>query len=301
MSWLKGKKTVAVHDGNFHPDDVFSVALLSILHDGNIKVIRTRDEKEISKADIVADTGSVYDPDKDRFDHHQEGGAGFRDNKIAYSAFGLLWKKYGEKVCGSKKVADIIDRRLVEVIDADDCGVELCRPAIGGVFPFMFTDIIYSLRPTWNERGLDIDEMFFNAVDFTKAVLSREIKVAKDRVEALSLVEEVYLNSQDKRIIVFNEGYLPKNLLNNYPEPLLAVYKEKAGVNWRVTTIEISDESYQSRKNFPETWWGKKDEELAKVTGVADAVFCRNGGIYAGAKTREGAIKLAQKALENNK
>ena len=88
MWWSKNKKTVAVHDGNFHPDDVFAVATLSILLDGKIGVIRTRDEGEINKADYVLDVGHIYDPAKNRFDHHQEGGAGFRNG-----SFGVL-------VCG---------------------------------------------------------------------------------------------------------------------------------------------------------------------------------------------------------
>jgi uncharacterized UPF0160 family protein len=48
MNWLKSKKIVAVHNGNFHPDDVFSVALLSIIYNGGVKVVRTRDESFIS-------------------------------------------------------------------------------------------------------------------------------------------------------------------------------------------------------------------------------------------------------------
>lgn len=34
-------------------------------------VIRTRDEREIAKADIAIDVGGVFDPDRFRFDHHQ--------------------------------------------------------------------------------------------------------------------------------------------------------------------------------------------------------------------------------------
>ena len=182
MNWLKSKKVVAVHDGNFHPDDVFSVALLSILNSGKIKVIRTRDEGEISRADYVADVGHEHNPAKNRFDHHQEGGAGFRNNKITYSAFGLLWNEYGEKICGSKQVADILDKKLVAVIDADDDGFNLCQEVIPGIRPFLLTDIIYSMRPTWKENDLDINKIFLEAVDFAKEILLREIKITKDNM-----------------------------------------------------------------------------------------------------------------------
>ena len=74
---------------------------------------------------------------------------------------------------------------------------------------------------------------------------------------------------------------------------------------WRVTTIEKKEDTYEPRKNFPESWWGKNDGEFAKVSGVEDAVFCRNKGIFAGVKSKEGALKLAELALaeadKNNK
>ena len=58
------KVTIATHSGNFHPDDVFSVALFSIIFNGNIKVIRTRDATVYSKADFVIDVGGEYDSNK---------------------------------------------------------------------------------------------------------------------------------------------------------------------------------------------------------------------------------------------
>ena len=68
---------------------------------------------------------------------------------------------------------------------------------------------------------------------------------------------------------------------------------------WRVTTIEKSENTYEPRLNFPEAWWGKKGEDFAKITGIEDAIFCRNKGIFVGVKSKEGAIKLAQLALNN--
>jgi len=297
MFWDK-KIIVAVHSGNFHPDDVFSVALLSILYNGKIKVIRTRDEKIYSKADFAVDIGFVYDPSKNRFDHHQEGGAGTRSSGVKYSSIGLLWKSYGEKVCGSKTVADILEKKLIEVIDADDNGFDLNKSITNGIYPFTLTDAIYSIGPTWKENFLDIDETFLRAVKFVKEILLREIKVVGDRVEAENMVEEIYKKSEDKRVIIFDGRYLPHGLLSNYPEPLFAVYKEKDGQRWRVTTIRKYEESFESRKNFPESWWGRSAGELAKISGIEDADFCRNGGVFAGAKSREGAIKLAKLALE---
>jgi uncharacterized UPF0160 family protein len=295
--FFKKKIVVATHNGAFHPDDVFAVALLSILYSGNIKVVRTRDEKIISKADFAVDIGFQHNQTQNRFDHHQEGGAGKRESGISYSTFGILWKEYGEKVCGSKRIADILDKKLVEVIDADDCGVNLYNPIMDGLHPFTITDVIYSMHTTWKEEYIDINKVFLEAVDFANKIISREIKSLQDKIEAESLVEEIYKSSEDKRIVIFNK-HLPKSLLLNYQEPLFSVYKEKDGLRWRVTTIRKFENSFEARKNFPESWWGKSREDLVKITGISDVTFCRNGGIFAGADTKEGAIKLAKLAVE---
>ena len=52
---------------------------------------------------------------------------------------------------------------------------------------------------------------------------------------------------------------------------------------------------------FPKSWSGKRGEELAEITGVKDAVFCHNDIFFAVAKSKEGAIELAKKAIANSK
>jgi len=83
---MSKKVIIATHNGVFHSDDVFAVASLLVLLEATpavSTVIRTRDENLIRKADFAVDVGGVYAPDKNRFDHHQIGGAGKRGNKIA--------------------------------------------------------------------------------------------------------------------------------------------------------------------------------------------------------------------------
>lgn len=298
MFWDK-KITIATHSGNFHPDDVFSVAVLSMIFKGKVKVIRSRDPEVYSKADFVIDIGFEHNPETNRYDHHQEGGPGARPNGIKYSSVGLLWKKYGVEVCGSEKIAKIIDGRLIQLIDAEDEKVDLYDFKIKDVKPFPLIDFIYDLTPTWKDR-FSLNEAFTKAVDFAKEVLGREIKLEKDEEEARNIVEKAYLNSSDKRIIILDNPYLPKSILMEYPEPIFVIKPEKDGPYWRVGTLDKEKFSYDHgvRKNFPENWWGKKKKELAEITGVDDVVFCRNGGIFAGAKSKEGAIKMAQIALE---
>src|SRR3989338_10758267 len=107
---------IITHNGTFHADDVFSVAALTLYfysQNKEPKIIRTRDPETIKTGDIVLDVGSEYDAERNRFDHHQIGGAGKRANGVPYAAFGLAWKKYGEKLCGSAEVAKEVERVLV--------------------------------------------------------------------------------------------------------------------------------------------------------------------------------------------
>jgi len=50
---------------------------------------------------------------------------------------------------------------------------------------------------------------------------------------------------------------------------------------------------------LPSAWAGLRDAELQKVSGVEDAVFCHRALFTAVARSKEGAIKLAQIALQS--
>ena len=303
MNWLKSKKIVAVHSGSFHPDDVFSVALLSILLNGKIKVIRTRDKDVYSKADFILDVGGEYDPDINKFDHHQTGGAGLRSNKIPYSTFGLLWLKYGEGLCGSKEIAEKIDKKLVTIIDADDANFNIYKTVIADIKPFLLTDVIYSMCPNWREKQLDTDNLFLRTVSFAREIILREIKIAKERMEIIGIIQTYYKKSLDKRLIVIDSPKVSRyeiwEALQDFPEPLYIIYGSNS--DWAVVAMRIGGDNFDSRKSLPISWGGLNDSDLAKITGVNDAVFCHPGLFLAGAKSKEAAIKLAELALNNNK
>ena len=85
---------VATHPGTFHADDVFAVAVLSLVHD-DLEIVRTRDDARVAAADVRVDLGGRSDPSTGDFDHHQRGGAGERENGIWYASFGLVWREFG--------------------------------------------------------------------------------------------------------------------------------------------------------------------------------------------------------------
>ncbi|MFC1720719.1 MYG1 family protein [Patescibacteria group bacterium] len=289
-------KKIITHNGNFHADDIFAVATLQlILEKEGFEVIRTRDEEIIKTGDFVIDVGGVYDADKNLFDHHMPEGAGERENKIPYASFGLVWKKFGKELCGTHDVRDKIDKKLAQVIDAADVGIDLFKNIKENVHPYLLRSFLVSLKPTWKEEDLDKDFMFDKAVGFAKEVLIREIKVTQDTMEAETAVIKAYDEAKDKRIIVMDEKYPWESVLNKYEEPLYVVYPN---ISWRVKAVRDNFNSFENKNDLPESWAGKNDEELADITGVKDAVFCHRARFLAGAKSKEGAIKLAQIALD---
>jgi uncharacterized UPF0160 family protein len=299
MSFLKSitekKKLLVTHDSTFHADDIFATATLSLLLDGNIDVVRTRDEEMIKNADYVYDVGGEYDPARNRFDHHQKGGAGNRENGIPYAAFGLVWKTYGATVCGSAEVAPKIDESLVQSIDAEDNGVN-SYTLIGEAKPYVIQGVINAFRPTWKEEE-NFDAPFMELVEFFKKFLMRKIKKAEDAIEAESFIKKAYDEAPDKRLIVLEDQYPWRSTFMEYSEPLYVVVPKAA--KWHVYCVQKEEGSYENRKSFPESWAGLRDEDLASVTGVPDAIFCHNGRFLAVAKSKEGAMALAEIALNS--
>ena len=292
---------VITHNGAFHTDDVFAVATLFLLLEKKykLKVIRTRDPKIIEKGDYVVDVGARYKPSAERFDHHQESGAGKRANGISYASFGLVWKKYGAKVAGLEELAQKIDRKLIQPIDAMDNGEEIIKPVFPDVFPYTIQDIVSVFNPTWKEGNAGSDAIFLKFVDVAKAILSREITREKLVLKSRIVVEKLYRDARDKRIIVMDDEYPWQEILGKYKEPLYVIYPESKNETWIVGTVRDNTKSFVNRKDLPLSWAGKGDEELQKITGVPDAIFCHNKRFIAAAKSKEGALKLAKLALRS--
>ncbi|HEU0085915.1 MAG TPA: MYG1 family protein [Candidatus Paceibacterota bacterium] len=296
----KNKTIIAVtHDGSFHSDDIFATATLSLLFEmrgENFELTRTRDEVLINGADYVYDVGGVYDEEKNHFDHHQKGGAGKRENGIEYASFGLVWKKFGAEVAGSQLIADIIDERLASPIDAHDNGQDLVESKFD-VSPYIVQNIFGAMMPTWKEEDKTYDEMFTKCIPLAKEILRREITIAKDALDAEEIVKNIYKNTKDKRIIELDKRYPYEYVLKDLSEPLFVIYPRTDGL-FGVKAIRESSTSFKNRKDFPSAWAGKRDAELADITGVPDAVFCHRALFLAVAGSAVGARRLAELALK---
>ena len=54
---------------------------------------------------------------------------------------------------------------------------------------------------------------------------------------------------------------------------------------------------FSYRVLFPTEWRGRMRVELAGICGVSDAEFCHKNGFIAKAWSKEGALKMAEKAV----
>lgn len=296
----KSKIVIVTHNGQFHADDVFGTAVLSLLLEETheIEIIRTRDKEKIEQADYVLDTGNIFDPEKNRFDHHQTGGAGIRENGIPYASFGLIWKKYGEALSGSKEVADELEQMLVLSIDARDNGINVSTSSYPGVLPYEIRDIVTAFRITWKEDKVKLYDNFISILKIAKEIIKREIKNIKDIQEAKKLVLDIYNKTEDKRLLILDTYYPYSAVINNMPEVLLVIYPDLSDGNWSIETIPEAPFSYTSKILFPENWGGKNNSNLEEATGVKGSIFCHNRRFITVAKNKEAAIELAHIALK---
>lgn len=302
--FLTKKKILVTHDGSFHADDIFACATLFLVSEKKnekVKVYRTRDEDKIKSADYVFDVGGIYDPEKNRFDHHQVGGAGKRINDVPYSSFGLVWKKYGKRLCHTEEVIEIIDKHLVAPIDAFDNGLDLFEVK-HEIAPYLIQHFFLAMRPTTHEKNKKSNlNMFLKSVKIAKEILTREIIHAEETVFLEKKLVSIYNKLNDKRILIMEEDLHNDDILYKFKELLFVIYPRRSDDSWALRAIRKNPRNFKNRKDLPKEWAGKRGEEMAKISEVPDAVFCHNGLFLAVAKSKEGAIKLAELALNAEK
>lgn len=294
--------TLVTHNGKFHADDLFATAVLLTmlgkdLSDSDVQLIRTREEDEIAAGDYVYDVGGAYDADANRFDHHQTEGAGKRESGISYAAFGLVWKKFGADICGSQAIADRVDHRMVEPIDAHDNGQMIYNMRFEDLHPYTLSGIVGAFLPTWKEEREGMDERFEALVPHAQKLLEREIVWARDTQEAVDHVHEIFKKSPHNQVVTLDRKYPWEEVADEYPDVLYVTYPQDG--LWRAMAVRKDGKTFETKKPFPKEWAGLRHEELQKVTGVPDALFCHNKLFTVATETEEGVRKLIELALNN--
>ena len=297
---------LVTHDGKFHCDEVFAYAVLRLslgLGADDHRLVRTRDPAVIAEADIVWDVGSRYDPSAARFDHHQRG-APSRPDGTPFSAAGLVWQVHGVgatgAICGggqcspfAGRIATVIDDTIVRSIDLIDNGVRAESS------PVALSSLIDDLNPTWDApRDLGhADRCFLAAAALASDVLRRRVDVICARFRAEAEVVAALGRNEDPRILVLERGMPWKSIVHEKrPDVVFCVAPSQTG-NWSVYTVSTTPEAMDQRVPLPAAWAGLEGEALVRASGVADAVFVHLRRFMGAARTRDGALAMASRAL----
>jgi uncharacterized UPF0160 family protein len=293
-------QSIATHNGRFHSDDVFSVAMLKMLFP-DAKVVRSRDLDLLAGCDLVLDVGGVYDVDKLRFDHHMTGGAGQRPNGIKYSAFGLIWQQYGLEFCdGNEEVWKRLNEGFVSSFDAYDNGQKTFEITTEDAKVVQLQDIFDAyLNPNMDEpcELPDYDRQFGVATEIATLILERVRARKIAEVKSEQYFFEQWQASPDKRYVVLDKFATSGEKAEDMRELLYYVYLAPNGT-WNIKALARDKGTYELKKPLPESWAGLRDTEFAEHTGVIDAAFCHDARFMCGAYSKEGALKLLEIALQ---
>jgi uncharacterized UPF0160 family protein len=284
-------RSCGIHSGEFHADEVTSVALL--IHFKLIdkdKIIRTRDQNHLNTCDFVCDVGGLYDPKKRRFDHHQA------DYTGELSSAGMIWDYLLEEKIVSPIYYNYLKRILIRGVDDIDNG--RMQPIYG---LSTFSSVISSFVPAEHAilSSSDLDEAFYEALEFVLAYLNRierKFEYMQKCKENVRIVMD-----QMKECLVFDKAipWLEAFFeLGGESHPAEFVIMP-SGSHWKLRGIPPSFQKQMDVRNpLPAEWAGLSGEELAKVTGIQGAIFCHKGRFISVWQTREDAIKALKLVLE---
>ncbi len=308
---------IVTHNGKFHADDAWAVAVLHILFP-EADIVRTRDSAVIEAADFVVDVGGIWDPATGRFDHHQKGFEGARASGVPYASAGLVWREFGGRCVAAlaalhtgqqmdadtaQQMAYAIDSDIVQYLDLSDVGA--AKNAPGG---YGMSAVVSGYNPNWMDEqrlGYGAEAEAYRLAQFRKAmafladVMANAVKYRVGAILALAQVRQAE-PMDGGRLLVLKNAALPWTSVvrKEMPKVLFVISHSLSEDRYMLHTVPATTETFDARADLPEPWAGLRDEELAAVTGVPDAKFCHNGRFIAAAKTFEGAYAMAKQALQ---
>ena len=172
-------KTVIVHGGLFHLDDVLLVAIVKKAFPDVTVVRNNKPDLTTAGPDtgiIIADVGGKFDPDHWIFDHHH---LKFKvGDDDATAAVGLLWNTLGNKDVFPGLTA------LIHAVDLHDTGAAW-NAALASLGAF---------APNWDDPTTTLDAAFDAAVAWVSALLDAVIKKDLAALKAVDLLDALPIN-----------------------------------------------------------------------------------------------------------
>ncbi|XP_047267946.1 MYG1 exonuclease isoform X2 [Capsicum annuum] len=282
-------KRVGTHHGSFHCDEALGCFMIRLTKNFyNAQIVRTRDTQLLETLDAVLDVGGVYDPSRDRYDHHQKGfeevfGHGFTTK---LSSAGLVYKHFGKEIIAKELQVDeehpdvhrlflAVYKSFMEAIDAIDNGInqyDTDQPP-RYVNNTHLSSRVGKLNLDWTEPDQSSErenEAFQRAMDLAGS------EFLDWKLHLFELEEEMKIDPPIKYVL----------------------YQDDRSKGWRVQAVAVAPDRFESRKFLPSQWRGLRDDELSKETGIPGCVFVHMSGFIGGNQTYEGALAMAKGALK---
>ena len=295
---------IGTHDGKFHADEVMACAIVSLLF--NCEIIRSRNENELNKADIIFDV-AVNDFNK-IFNHHDRNWKEFRQNGIPFASAGIAWQLFGNEILKSMNVENQICQNVFNRIDKIMTEIDAIDTGIKVDIKYGVTPIISTFMPIEENNLEKINIAFKEAVDFAKKYIQRQINTFAYLELYKYKAWEIMKNNTE--IVVFDTANLGwRDCINEHWNETsnikLIVYPDISGA-WRVQSAP-GENTMQGSNRFairckaPEEWLGKNDIVENMNDTQFKIQFCHKLGFIGGAVTKDDAIRMAQTWIQRSK
>ncbi|ADM11935.1 uncharacterized protein Eint_071760 [Encephalitozoon intestinalis ATCC 50506] len=300
---------LVTHDGKFHLDEVMATAVLLKIYPDS-EIIRTRNMSVMRSGDIVYDVGGTFNPETNRYDHHQES---FNETfsskyKIKLSSSGLIYKYYGEKLLekyGVTKTDEHFQRLLEEIYatyflsaDAIDNGYEI----FGEIVPRSLSHIVESFNVLNFSGGSnnEQDRRFLEAVrfvsmdldNFMHTIINGWMPNYKYLSELISKVDGDIL-CVDRYCFI---DVIPE-IERKYKKDINFVLK-KGESSVSILAVPKKRKHFESKIPLKKEWRGLSGGKLDAISGIEGCNFVHLSGFVGSNKTIEGAIEMCKESIK---
>lgn len=322
----------------FHCDEVLANVMLRYTQEySQAALIRTRAQEVLDQLDIVTDVGSVFDPSKNRFDHHQRSFnmAWHEDEnkpavegepfKIKLSSAGLVYKYFGKEILATilkevwpestysegelEKIYQKLYKNFILEVDAMDNGVKIAAEQNYHVNTNLGTRVSRFNKP-WNApASFKQNEQFRLAMRVAEEELlwhiysiSQVFWPARKQVEEAWAGRETFYPSGEFMYIENScpwKDHLYNLEIENGKEGIIkfVFYKDGRGM-YRVQTVAPKCSGYDMRVPLCKAWRGLRAEELKVVAGeLQDIEFVHHSGFIGGTYNLQTALKMAELSI----
>lgn len=234
------------------------------------------------------------------------------NNKLsAGEALSVIRKKYASP---SGEVCQLMNPLYREWHDVQS---KLYNPNIGSIVENAFVNRVTQFIPNKNKGLLlaneainsfnfsknkeeQLESKFRRATDFARAILDSYIKEGEFTQLAEGIVRDAIDKQTNPNILIIPECCPYKSQVRRESQKTkLVIHPGHNDGLFYASGIPDSKEINGVRGNFPQSFRGLENEDLQKVSGVKDAVFCHSTKPMVVSKSLNGAIKLAEQAIFN--